>query len=248
MSIAVKYGWVKSEQAGALPGVARGSGTNNYIAGRTKSGPLPAGDHNVMIKDIVFHGKGTLTGGGYKTGAVLNAVLSQMGKLANIRIVCGIRPGMAIEDFVESEYGGGMDQITREATVDDKVHVPYYVYVFPFNSNSSPFQRELQRFVIGATGFAQGHVALSEVAGYIKDGLEIGSFAASQAIGLKNAARDKKGPLYKAANPKIYSGPPEVMVLITSIKRTDMDPIVTHSHAHFLPTLSREITRAYTGV
>jgi hypothetical protein len=54
-STKVKWGWVIRDQTAVVQGMNFGPG---WLQGKTRQGPVKGGCHNLIGKDIVFHGSG----------------------------------------------------------------------------------------------------------------------------------------------------------------------------------------------
>lgn len=217
MSVKLQWGWVIQDQATVVPGIGFGPG---WLQGRRRTGPLGGGYHNLIFKDILFFGKGK---------GALDEIIKQMSTMTNHKVRCGIRPGMRIEKFVGSEYGGGDDQITVEATESDIVRNPYYVYVFPNDKSAYHFNSLTGMLVNTALGFVPAANKATETArAAIID-------AGGTALGLRGS---NKTDLRRACDAK------EVFVHITGRRDPVRRAIIEHRHTHRLSTISQEIVRA----
>jgi hypothetical protein len=223
----VKYGWVIRDQAAAVSGLSKGP---HWLRGKTHSGPVSGGYHNLLTKDIVFIGEG-------KKGGALQAILQTMKGLSSVKIRCGIREGMEIEDFKDSEYGGGMDEFRRKATEDDIVRMEYYGYVMPYDRFKSAFNAELMRIVSGLTGFASAsNLAVDKIV--LAADFSNSVFYMKDKIGQQMAAHDTRSDLRKAMSAD------DVIVVFTGTTLKSATPVVKHKHTHSMTTFAQEINNA----
>jgi hypothetical protein len=220
----VKWGWIIQDQAASVPGIHFGPG---WLKGRQRSGPVHAGYHNLIGKDIIFHGNGK---------NALGAIMEQMRKLAPVKVRCGIYPGMTVEKFVESEFGGGMDQVRVEATEADVVRMPYYVYVAPEEKSKYSFNALTLSLVQTATAVgtnigiqgAEGVINYRELWGKAVD--------LAQAVG--ESRHDNRSDLQKAQRAD------KAFVILTSRTMAGKRPVATHKETKTLSDLARAITSA----
>lgn len=220
----VACGWVIIDQAAAIPGMSFGPG---YLKGRQRSGPLLARAHNLIGKDVIFRGAGK---------HALLEIVKQMSVMDSHLIRCGIREGMVIPKFVPSEYGGGDDQITVEATEDDIARSPYYLYVFPEEVSAYSFSSLITAFGAQLTGFVPG----AGWGGKAREIIEGLGTLFSKASALSKSKTDLERAL-KAD---------KVVVLLTGDceKKTSRIPISKHSHTHRISTLAGDIIDAVEKV
>lgn len=212
----VNYGWVIQDQAAVIKDLAFGP---NWLKGQSRSGRVRPGYHNLIGKDIVFHGKGKHAFG---------AIIELMATMDDIFVRCGIREGMMIEKFVESEYGGGDDQIRVRATEDDIVRGTYYIYVFEPDKTYT-FSGLVSNYGSQLTGFIPG----SGWPGLARDAIEGIGVLFEQGSNLV-----KKSPLRQAI------GSSDVVVVLTGKESKTRKPVVTHKHTHRISTLAAEIVAA----
>ncbi|MBC7710918.1 MAG: hypothetical protein H7203_12695 [Rhizobacter sp.] len=224
-TVTVRYGWHVSQQAAAVSG--SGFGTR-WFQGKALTGNVTGGAHNLLTKDIIFYGKGR---------GALYAIVMKMKELESVKIRCGIRKGMEIESFETSEYGGGMDEVRRQATEADIVRMPYYLYAFPHDARANAFNTELFRLVTTAAAFGSSSQ-------YVADMDILAGDVVSSALVLKDkitqfrAGADSRSDLKKAMNAD------EVMVLLTSKTRNGGPYLASHTHTHTMPTLAKDIYSA----
>lgn len=217
----VKYGWVIQDQASVVHGMSFGP---NWLKGRQRTGPVFGGDHNLIGKDIVFYGKGKYA---------LGAVVDQMYKMGSVRIRAGIYPGMTVEKFVESEYGGGMDQIRTTATREDISRVTYYLYAFPYERSAYEFSSLATSLASQAVGFIPANGTVLGV--NFRELFEAGATATQKVRSAIPQSRTELGRALRAD---------EVMVVLTAKQRPGRTALASHSHTHSMPTLARDISRA----
>lgn len=217
MSVKLSWGWVIQDQAASVPGLHFGPG---WMQGRRRTGPLGGGYHNLLVKDILFYGNGK---------GALGAIVEQMDKMAHHKVRCGIRPGMVLEKFVPSEYGGGDDQVNVEATESDIVRNPYYLYVFPEEKSPYEFKSLSQMLVNNALGFVPAATKATEFARSVI--IDAGGAAAGM-IG------SKKSDLQRALGAK------KVFVLMTGKRLPTGQPLSEHRHTHRISTLAKDIKQA----
>ena len=224
----VKYGWVIQDRAAVLPGMGFGP---RLLQGKQRSGPLVGGYHNLLVKDVVFNGKGR---------GALYAIIEQMKLMSNVRIRAGIQEGMSIEKFVESEFGGGDDQITVTAGKSDKTRVPYYMYVFPHKVSAYSFQGQLMSMVtrMAAFGGGLGASALPSASSL--------PFTVGDVVGAGQTMVDQGQTHFggKGSELKQASNGEDVIMLLTTLQRQGSRPISTHKGSHSLASLSRDIHQA----
>ncbi len=219
MSTKVTYGWAIQDQAAVIQGMSFGPG---WLRGKQRTGPVQAGHaHNLIGKDIVFHGDGK---------GALGAIVEQMKAMPRVKVRCGIYPGMMIEKWEESEFGGGMDEVRVVATDKDISRVPYYLYAFEEEKSDYAFSSLVTSFVSRATGF----VPSSGWGGLARDTLEALATFGSQVASMA----PEKAALKKALGAK------RVIVLLTSKLQHSRQPIATHRHTHTMPTLAQDIVKA----
>lgn len=219
MGTEVKFGWVIRDQAAVVQGIGFGP---SWLKGSQRQGPVQAGCHNLIGKDIVFHGKGK-----HALGAIVETMLS----LPRVKVRCGIRPGMMIEKFEESEYGGGMDEVCVVATEADIQRMKYYGHVFPDEPGAYQFGSLVSSFISRATGFAGVASGLSaEVRGAFEGGMTL---------------YDKIRPMASANRSPLQSAlvSDKVFVLLTGDARRT-NPLASHSHTHSMPTIAKDIVDA----
>lgn len=156
MSAEVIGCWVKVLQAAVLRDLAIGP---DYLRGIQRSGPLTKGEeHNVLVKDIVFSGKGP---------GAFTSVLDAMLALDEIFINCGILEGMIIEKFVKSDFGGGDDLEYAPATKEDIFLMPFYAYAFEPDKTYT-FNSLVKNFASSLTGFIPGGGLGGQIRGLIE--------------------------------------------------------------------------------
>ena len=212
----VTYGSFIQDQAAVIKGMAFGP---DWLKGRSRSSRIGPGYYNLLGRDIVFHGKGKHAFG---------AIVELMATMDDIFVHCGIRKGMTIEKFVESEYGGGDDQILVEATEDDIVRGEYYVYVLEPDKTYT-FSGLVSNFGSQLTGFIPG----SGWPGLARDAIEGIGVLFEQGSNLV-----KKSPLRQAI------GSSDVVVFLTGKESKTRKPVVTHKHTHRISTLAADIVAA----
>ena len=223
MSTKVSYGWVIQDQAAVIQGMSFGPG---WLRGRQRTGPVISGHaHNLIGKDIVFYGKGK---------HALAAIVQQMKSMNRVKVRCGIYPGMTIEKFVDSEYGGGMDEVRVTATEKDISRVPYYLYAFEEEKSDYAFSSLVTSFGTQAIGF----IPLGEMSELILDTMD----SIMTAHGQISNMLPEKAALKKA------KGADRVFVVLTGRRMQTRAPIAQHSHTHTMPTLADDIRRAAAGV
>lgn len=219
MSTKVTYGWAIQDQAAVIQGMSFGPG---WLRGRQRTGPVQPGyAHNLIGKDIIFHGDGK---------GALGAIVEQMKSMNRVKVRCGIYPGMRIEDWVNSEYGGGMDEVRTTATDKDISRVPYYIYAFEETKSDYAFSSLVTSFVSRATGF----VPSSGIGGLGRDLIESGATLHGQISNLMPGKSDLKAAM----------GAKKVIVLLTSKQQNSRTPIAQHRHTHTMPTLAQDIVKA----
>ena len=220
----VTYGWVVQDQAPAVPGMHIGP---EFLTGKQRSGPLRGGKHNLMVKNILFRGKGN---------HALGAIVEQMKLMGDVKVRCGIYPGQSIEKFVESELGGAMDQVTVKATKDDITRVPYHLYAFRYEKSDYHFDSILASLASKVTGFAGIH---HDVAGAgelaFRDAYDAGVAAVRT---IQKSVDHHRSDLSKA----MWAD--DVVVLLTSKAMHGKHAVATHSHTHGMPELARDISNA----
>lgn len=210
----VSAGWVIVDQAAVISGMSFGP---NWLKGRQRSGPLTRGfKHNLIGKDIVFRGKGKHAFG---------EIVALMATMDDVFVRCGIYEGMVQEAFVESEYGGGDDQITFVTDKDDIVRVDYYVYAFKPDKTYT-FTNFVTTFGLKLSGFIPG----SGLGGLAREFVEaLGTlFEYGSKFKKSNAFAD----LIEAD---------EVVVVLTGKKSQTRGALVHHKHTHRLSTIAAEI-------
>jgi hypothetical protein len=220
MTVTVKWGWIIQDQASVVHGMSFGP---DWLKGQRRTGPVHGGYHNLIGKDIVFHGKGK---------CALGAIVDQMNKMAATKVRSGIREGMMIEKFEESEFGGGMDEVRAVATTADIVRMPYYVYVFPDEGSAYSFSSLVVSFTSQAVGFVPSHASVAGID--FRSLFEAGATAWQKGSTLKP---DHRSDLQKALKAE------KVFVVLTSKQRHGL-PLATHSHTHSMPTLAKDIAQA----
>lgn len=145
-------------------------------------------------------------------------------------IRCGIREGMTIERFVPSEYGGGDDQVTDEATAGDIVRVDYNLYVFPEEESAYSFSGLVKTYGTQLIGFVPGSGLSNKAREFVE---ALGTvFQKALALG------KKKTDLERALDAK------KVIVLLTATRLNSKVPISTHKHTHRISTLADDILAA----
>ncbi len=219
--IKVIGGWLIQDQATVVRGLHTGP---SVLTGRGRAGPIGSlKTHNVIGKDIVFYAKGKYA---------LRCILQLLEKtLCNTYVQCGIRPGMTIEDFERSEYGGGDDQVNRTATEADIARVPYYVYVFEPKASAYDFHNLL----VSTAGSMINFIPTTHV--FI--GAKISRTVMDGGIAAVDA---RSRHLATSANSlQSTDKAKEACLVISSSQRIRFQPVVTHSHTHSLATLAREI-------
>ncbi|MFP4239732.1 MAG: hypothetical protein ACLFRZ_10560 [Rhodosalinus sp.] len=221
MSTKVHYGWVIQQQAAVISGMSFGPG---WLRGKQSAGPVISGyAHNLIGKDIVFYGNGK---------HALGAIVQQMQSMSRVKVRCGIYPGMTIETFKESEFGGGMDQVQVTATEKDITRKPYYLYVFKREKSDHSFAALVTSFGSSATGF----IPSGGVNSLLRGAIDAGATLYQQG---KNMMPDK-AELNKAMKSS------HVFVVLTSRRMHSRTPIAQHSHTHTMPTLAQDIVKAVT--
>lgn len=220
-SATVKYGWIIQDQASVVHGMSFGPG---WLKGRSRTGPLLGGYHNLIGKDIVFHGKGKYA---------LGAIVDQMNKMRATKVRCGIREGMMIEKFEESEFGGGMDEVKVRATKADITRMPYYLYAFVDEGSAYSFGSLVTSFTSQAIGFVPATAGFAGVS--FRD---IYDSAVTVGQKIHSAAPGKRTELQKALRSD------KVFVILTSKARGGKTAISTHSHTHSMPSLAKDIANA----
>lgn len=222
MSTKVHYGWVIQQQAAVISGMNFGPG---WLRGKQSAGPVGGGyAHNLIGKDIVFYGDGK---------NALGAIVQQMKSMNNVKVRCGIYPGMTIETFKESEFGGGMDQMQVTATEKDISRKPYYLYVFKREKSDYSFTSLVTSFGSSATGF----IPSGEMSTLLRGAVGAGATLYQQG---KNMMPEKA-----ALNKAMKSS--HVCVVLTSRQMHSRTPIAQHSHTHTMPTLGQDIVNAVMG-
>jgi hypothetical protein len=219
MGTEVRYGWIIRDQAAVVQGLGFGP---SWLAGSNRQGPVHPGYHNLIGKDIVFQGKGK---------HALDAIVKAMVALPRVKVRCGIRPGMMIEKFEESEYGGGMDEVRVMATEADIQRMKYHVHVFPDEPGAYAFSSLLTNFVAQATGFASVSSGVGAMArGVFESGVTLHDK-------IKPMVSASRSPLQKAlASDKV------IVLLTGETRRTS--PVASHSHTHSMPTIAKDIIGA----
>lgn len=231
----VEYGWVVRDRASVVHGMAIGP---SWLVGKSRFGPLTGGYHNLLTKDIVFEGKGK---------HALDAIVGVMNGLPTVKIRCGIREGMQMERFEESEYGGGMDEHKVTATRKDVSRVPYGIYVHRITESDYSFKSQLAslvtRMIPPSGSFAsagEGSMIspamrnlLSEHATMPRDLYDAAVTVSDHVRNMMPAQQDLAAAI----------GSKKVRVVLSS-KLHSRVPIATHSHTHSLPTLARDIGNA----
>jgi len=216
----VSYGWFIRDQAAVVQGSSVGP---EWLKGRSRSGPLMNGTHNLIGKDIVFHGTGK---------HALGAIVAKMQELENVKVHSGIYPGMSLEKFVESEYGGGMDQVTTTATREDICRMAYKTYVFKHDKSAYHFDSLVSYLVMQSVGFApSGEGIASTFLELVNGGLTLHEKGSS----LKP---DKKSDFQHALNAD------KVFVILTSRALSGRTEVASHSHTHTMPTLAKDLVKA----
>jgi hypothetical protein len=215
----VKWGWIIRDQAAVVQGMNFGPG---WLQGKTRQGRVNGGCHNLIGKDVVFHAKGK---------SALGAIVDQMIKMTTTKVRCGIRKGMQIEKFQESEYGGGMDQIRVTATDKEVVRMPYYLHAFADEPGAYQFNTLVSTFASTAAGMSTAQGAASTARGAFDSVAWIhgktAGLAATKMSNLQEAMKAKK-----------------VYVVLTSNQMLSRSPIVSHRHTHTLPNLAKDIQKA----
>lgn len=226
-TVVVRYGWHVSQQAAAVSGSGFGP---RWFQGKAQTGNVTGGAHNLLTKDIIFYGKGR---------GALYAIVMKMKELESVKIRCGIRKGMEIESFEKSEYGGGMDEVRRQATEADIVRMSYYLYAFPHDARANAFNKELFRLATSAASFGAGMVGVPPSAFGISTGEIVDAAQVMRdKIGQFRAGADSRSDLTKAMNAD------EAMVLLTSKTRNGGPFLASHTHTHTMPTLAKDIDSA----
>lgn len=219
MSTKVHYGWVIQQQAAVIPGMNFGPG---WLSGKQSAGPVIGGyAHNLIGKDIVFYGNGK---------HALGAIVQQMKSMNHVKVRCGIYPGMTIETFKDSEYGGGMDQVQVTATEKDIARSPYFLYAFKREASDYSFSSLVTSLGSMATGFVPSGEINSLLRGIVDSG-------ATMRAQVKNIMPEKAA-LQKAMKSS------HVCVVLTSRRMHSRTPIAQHSHTHTMPTLAQDIVKA----
>lgn len=210
----VTAGWVIVDQAAVIGGMSFGP---EWLKGRQRSGPLVRGfKHNLIGKDIVFHGKGKHAFG---------EIVALMGTMDNVFVRCGIYEGMVQEKFVESEYGGGDDQVTFVTDRDDIVRAKYYAYAFKPDRNYT-FAGLVTNFALKLTGFIPGSGASNMAREFV------------EALGTLFEYGSKFRPTNAFAD---LIAADEVVVILTGKQSQTRGALVEHMHTHRLSTLAKEI-------
>ena len=219
-------------------------------------GPLVAGKHNLMVKNVVFMAKGK---------GALDSIAKFMTERPTVHIRAGVREGMEIEDYREDEHApkGALDQYTRIATRDDLCRIPYYTYVDKWEKNDG-LQSFLTSYVMPVVEFglsttiagatAAAHEQWVKAAGHLESaipGLDraecaelIESLKEAVTGGLEAGhalkelfEKEKTGLLAVAASGR-------VKITMTCGERPGKIPLSVHEHSHPLPFFADELRNA----
>ncbi|MEO3387566.1 hypothetical protein [Mesorhizobium sp. CAU 1741] len=218
----VRYGWFIRDQAAVVQGSSIGPG---WLKGRSRSGPLISGTRNLIGMDIVFYGSGK---------HALGAIVAKMASLTNVKVHSGIYPGMTMEKFVESEYGGGMDEVKVTATRADICRGSYGVYVFKDDKSAYHFNSLVSHLVMQSVGFAPSGGGVGT--------MFLETFGAGQ-----TAYEKAKSFVPQSSDLQAAMKADKVFVVLTSRMLSDRTPIATHTHTHSMPTLAKDISKAVMG-
>ncbi|WHU02398.1 hypothetical protein [Sphingomonas sp. NIBR02145] len=209
----VRYGWVVSDQAAALPGIAFGP---RWLKGGRRSGSLTVlRRHNLLFKDVVFEGRGT---------HALEAVLREMAGHDERFVWSGIAAGAKIEEFVPSPYGGPDEQVIRVNEVD--IPSDYHAHVFIPDKTYS-FDGVLTSFVTPFTGFA----GTPGLAGLVRDTIEgVGEII------------DRAGQIHESHLPAVkrLTGSKHVVVLLTA-RTLSAPPLLTRRGEESIAAIGRNL-------
>jgi hypothetical protein len=269
----VTYGWQKVTQEALIPGMpwtpgafevhkkiaAAGpggyrptakEGLKTMWAGISSQGSLSGGYHNLFFKDVVFQAEGQ---------DPVGAIINQMQDMHYVKIRCGIREGMEIEDWKEDEgtTGGGLEQFKRKATRDDIVRVDYYTYVYEPSKDQRSFDALLSKAVFQVVGFAGGAVHAGVAAPHSESlpaNLEqFGKEWLPHFLTEIPELREKIGKLKELVEGMLKEGQADLLkamkskkavLVLTSRKSHVMTPIATHKHMHPLPFLAGDVINA----
>ena len=207
----VRYGWVVSDHAAALPGIAFGA---RWLKGGRRSGSLTVlRRHNLLFKDVVFEGRGT---------HALEAVLREMAGHDERFVWSGIAAGAKIEEFVPSPYGGPDEQVIRVNEVD--IASDYHAHVFIPDKTYS-FDGVLTSFVTPFTGF----IGSAGLAGIVRDTIE----SVGEII-------DRAGQIHESQMPAVkrLTASKHVVVLLTA-RSFQAPPLLTRQGEESIAGIGR---------
>jgi hypothetical protein len=242
--VKIKSGWSIHGQAAIIPGLAAGPAWLRGEAGKT--GPLVTGMHNLLYKDVVFIGKGKHALGG---------IVKYMQGLQFVKIQCGIREGMMMEQFKKSEYGGGDDQVMVRVTRDNMTRSPYYVYVSEYKESDRTLSKLLMEYAVPVVSFGAGVVHGAVVPEMDASLLKVEDVALKLLFGGIDAGFQTydatKGQFKHDPHGlmKIASQCEKVKVVLTSklSGHEGATPIATHRHTHPMPYFAKDIITALGG-